>query len=167
MHGRRDKVHASAVFYAYLRYISRCRKPSVSACSFPSLTPQNRPEKSRTRSSHPPLVLLTGWTTSPLSFPRTRETPTIGWKPLSSLPTSTENARNQQQVSLHLVVRTHLALSFVGHRVQWSTISQNLGESHLILYTQCCSKTRGRVRTPTTQSAGLSSDSVEPNLHRT
>ena len=96
----------------------------------------NSLEKSKTPSSHPLPALLIRWTTLPLSFRHTRGMATLAWNPQSSLPTSTENVKTRLQVSFQPAVRTPLALSFVGHRVLWSTTSRSSGESRSILYTQ-------------------------------
>lgn len=167
MHSQRDKVHPPQLQHPSLRHIQSHRKPFAISHYVPPLTSQNRLKKSKIRSSHPPLALLTPWTTSPPSSRPTKGIPTLLWKPPSFHPTSTESARTRRRESLRLGARTRLVLWSAGHQVRWFTISQNSGESRSIPSMRCCSNIRGRAQTRTRQFRESSRGSRSSRPRRT
>ena len=133
----------------------------------PPLISQIRLKKSKLQLFHPPPALLVCWTISPLSFRLTSGVPILAWKPRSSRPTSTENARTQRRVSLRPGAQTRLALSSVGHQVRWLTTFRNSGESRSTPYMRYYSNTRGRVQIRMGRLKGSSNGSRSPRLRRT
>ena len=166
MHGECNEIRPPQLLRPCLRCIPCHCVSFTPSFHLPSLIYQNRPERSRTRSSHPPLAPLIGWTTSPPFSQPTKGVPIPAWRPRFSHPTSTENARIQSRVSLRPGARTRPALSSVGHQARWSIISRNSGESRTKPCTQRYSNIQERVQTRIMQFRGSSDGSQSHRLRR-